>query len=42
MMRSDEHNRNVHGSYAEKTAPSSNVNAMDEDKSKEVTVHKTL
>ena len=26
MMRSDEHNRHVHGSYAEETAPSLNVN----------------
>ena len=31
MMRSDEHNRHVHGSYAEETAPSSNVNVTDED-----------
>ena len=30
MMRSDEHNRHVHGSYAEETAPSSNVNVTDE------------
>ena len=29
MMRSDEHNRHVHGSYAEETAPSLNVNVMD-------------
>ena len=34
MMRSDEYNRNVHGSYAEETAPSSNGNDMDEDESK--------
>ena len=34
MMRSDELNRHVHGSYAEKTAPSSNVNVTDEDESK--------
>ena len=26
MLRSDEHNWHVHGSYAEETAPSSNVN----------------
>ena len=32
MMRSDEHNRHVHGSYAEETAPSSKVNFTDEDK----------
>ena len=34
MMRSDKHNRHVHGSYAEETAPSSNVNDTDEDESK--------
>ena len=34
MMRSDEHNRNVHGSYAEDTALSSNFNVTDEDESK--------
>ena len=39
MMRSDEHNRHVHGSYAEETAPSSNVNFTDEDESKEIIVH---
>ena len=42
MMRSDEHNRNVHGRYAEDTAPSSNVNVTDEEESKEIIVHKTL
>ena len=42
MMRSDEHNWNVHGSYAEETAPSSNVKDTDEDKSKEIIVHKPL
>ena len=42
MMISDEHNRHVHGSYAEETAPSSNVNDMDEDESKEIIMHKTL
>ena len=31
MMRSDKQNRHVHGSYAEETAPSSNVNVTDED-----------
>ena len=41
-MRSDEHNRHVHGSYVEDTAPSSNVNVTDEDESKEIIVHKTL
>ena len=30
MMISDEHNRYVHSSYAEETAPSSNVNITDE------------
>ena len=34
MMRYDEHNRHVHGSYAEETAPSSNANVTDEDESK--------
>ena len=34
MMRSDEHNRHVHGSYAEETDTSSNVNYTDEEKSK--------
>ena len=42
MMRYDEQNRHVHGSYAEKTAPSSNINVTDEDESKETIVHKTL
>ena len=42
MIISDEHNRHVHGSYAEETAPSSNVNVTDEDESKEIIVHKTL
>ena len=42
MMRSDEHNRHVHGSYAEETDPSLNVNDTDEDKSKEIIVHETL
>ena len=41
-MRSDEHNSQVHGSYAEDTAPSSNVNVTDKDESKEIIVHKTL
>ena len=42
MMIYDEHNRHVHGSYAEETAPSSNVNVTDEDESKEIIVHETL
>ena len=42
MMRYDEHNRNVHGSYTEETAPSLNVNVTDKDESKEIIVHKTL
>ena len=42
MMRSDEHNRHVHGSYAENTALSLNVNVTDEDESKEIIVHETL
>ena len=41
-IRSNEHNWNVHSSYAEETDPSSNVNFTDEDKSKEIIVHKTL
>ena len=39
MMRSDELNQHVHGSYAEKTALSLNVNVTDEDESKEIIVH---
>ena len=42
MMRSDEHNRHMHGSYAEETVPSSNGNVTDEDESKENIVHETL
>ena len=41
-MISDEHNRHVHGSYAEETAPSSNVNVTDEDESKVIIMHETL
>ena len=41
-MRSDEHNRHVHGSYAEETAPSSNMNVLDNNESKEIIVHKNL
>ena len=40
MMRSDEHNRHVHGSYAEETDLPYNVNDTDEDESKEFIVHK--
>ena len=42
MMRSDQLNRHNHGSYEEKTSPSSNVNVTDEDESKEIIVHETL
>ena len=34
MMRSDEYNWHVHGSYAEDTDPSSNVNVTDKYESK--------
>ena len=34
MLRCGEHNRHVHVSYAEETAPSSNVNVTDEEESK--------
>ena len=34
MMRYDEYNWNVHDSYAEETAPSSNSNDTDDEKSK--------
>ena len=42
MMISDEQDRHVHGSYAEETDPSWNVNVTDEDESKEIIVHKNL
>ena len=42
MIRSDQLNQHDHGSYAEKTAPSSNVNVKDKDESNEIIVHKTL
>ena len=42
MLISDEHNRYVHGSYAGETAPSSNINDTDEDKSNEIIVHENL
>ena len=41
-MRSDEHNRNVHGSYVEETDPSLNVKVTDKEESKEIIVYKTL
>ena len=41
-MRSDEHDRHVHGSYAKDTDPSSKVNVTDEEKLKEIIVHETL
>ena len=42
MMRSDNLNWYDHGGYTEMTDPSSNVNVMDEDKSKQIIVHETL
>ena len=42
MMISNEQNQHIHNSYAEETAPSSNVNVTDEDESKEIIVQKTL
>ena len=42
MMRSDKLNRHNHSSYTKMTAPSSNVNVTDEEKSKQIIVHKTL
>ena len=42
MMRSDEHNRHVHGSCAEETSPSANINITDEENSKEIIVYETL
>ena len=41
-MISDEHNRHVHRSYAEDTAPSSNVNITNKDESKDIIMHKNL
>ena len=41
-MRCVEDNQHVHGSYTEETAPSLNVNDMDEDDSKQFIVHKPL
>ena len=42
MMRSDKPNRHDHGSYTEKTDPSSNVNVTDEDESIEIILQETL
>ena len=42
MLKSDEYNRHVHGGYAEETAPLSNVNDTDKEKSKEIIVHENL
>ena len=42
MLRYDEYNQHAHDDYAEETAPSSNVNVTDEDKSKEIIVHEPL
>ena len=41
-MRSDEHNRHVHGSYAEENTLSSDVHVTDEDESKEIIMHEPL
>ena len=41
-MRSDQLNWHDHGSYAEKNAPSSNVNVTEEYESKEIIVQETL
>ena len=42
MLRCGEDNQHVHGSYAEDTDPSSNVNDTDEEKSKEFIVHEPV
>ena len=42
MLRSDEENQHVHGSYAEETALSSIVNDTCEYESKEIIVHEPL
>ena len=42
MMRSDEHNRHMHGSHEEETDSSLNVNVTDEDESKQIILHETL
>ena len=41
-MRADTNNWHGYGGYTEMTAPSSNINSTDEDKSKRIIVHKTL
>ena len=41
-MRSDKLNWHNHGSYTEKTDPSSNVNVTDKDESKEIIVRENL
>ena len=35
MLRCGEDNQHMHDGYTEETAPSSNVNVMDEDESRE-------
>ena len=42
MLIPDEYNQHVHRGYAEETAPLSNVNDTDKDKSKEIIVHEHL
>ena len=42
MMRSNNLNWYDHGGYTEMTAPSLNVNVMDEDESKHIIVHECL
>ena len=42
MLRSDEYNQHVRGSYVEETAPSLNVNDTNEDESKGIIVHEPL
>ena len=42
MIRSDNLNWHEHGGYTEMTAPSSNVNVTDEDKSNEIIEHENL
>ena len=42
MMRSDKINWHDHGSYTERTAPSSNVNVTDDNELKEIIVQETL
>ena len=42
MIRSDNLNWHEHGGYTEVTAPSSNVNVTDEDKSNEIIEHENL